>query len=265
MTIRLNVRWLLVPVLFLALQISRAQAPQGFYDYSFAGDSLPVWDLTGDYNVTLPVFDKNGTETDVSFGFSMAQNAKGTLSGTGGPTAITIGSDFVAGFYRVTGKVTSGSRVSLVIRITGDGFFGGRTTSSSYSLIVVLADAFISEGQIVSGGRPAVVQANIKGLGSLSGKADFSTAIPDNMDGSWDLTLNIGATLAGTGTVSLSNGRQLILDLKGKYSPQTGLAKLALKGTAENSSVGSQAKVVISSVGDLLQVQGSLLGQKVLF
>jgi hypothetical protein len=102
-------------------------------------------------------------------------------------------------------------------------------------------------------------------LGSLSGTADFSIPIPDNMDGSWDLSLNIGATLAGTGTVTLSNGRALILDLKGKYSPQTGLAKLALKGTAGNSSAGSQAKVVISSFGDLFQVQGILLGQKVLF
>ena len=264
MTIRLNARWLLVPFLFLALQISHAQAPQGFYDYSFSGVSTPLWDLTGNYSVTLPVFDKNRTETDVSFGFSMSQTPNGVLRGNGGAIAVRIGNDFVAGFYRVTGKVKTGSLISLVIRITGDDFFGGRTTSSPYSLIVVIREAFVINGEIV-GGHPAIVRANINGLGTLSGTADFSTALPANMDGSWDLSLNIGATLAGTGTVKLSNGRELLLDLKGKYSPQTGLAKLSLKGTPINGSAGSQATVVISSFGNLLQVQGSLLGQKVIY
>jgi hypothetical protein len=99
----------------------------------------------------------------------------------------------------------------------------------------------------------------------LNGIADFSTFIPGDMDGSWDLSLNIGATLDGTGTITLSNGRELILDLKGKYSPQTGTAKLILNGTPVNSSKGTQANILISSFGDLLSIKGTLLGQQVFF
>src|SRR6185369_1940933 len=101
----------------------------------------------------------------------------------------------------------------------------------------------------------------------FGGAANFEAPIPDGMDGSWSLHLEIGPTQnpAGTATVTLSNGRPFAFDLNGKYSPQTGVANLKLTGKGDiadpNRSVGSQLNVSISSFGDLFGVSGKLLGQ----
>ena len=259
MTIRFISRWLLVPLLMLSLQISRAQAPSGILIYDFDSDT-PIWDLTGTYGVDTVVTDNNGNQVDLSFSFSMNHDERGKLVG-GGVTGVFIGEDdVVAGTYRVSGKVqTIGGQhfATIVITIVGEGTVAGRETSYRLTIVTEKALIDLEDDAIVGTSR---VMGKFSNLDTINGVADFEATLMGDMDGSWSLVLNIlpFSNLTGTGTIVLSNGRTMVMDLTGEHSFGS---DLRLKGFGD--SRGTKMRVFLYESQDVQEIFGTAFGQKV--
>src|SRR6185369_14776780 len=112
MTIRSCARWLLVPLLFLSIEISRGgeappppviEPPLGTFDFGFDEDHA-LFDVTGDYGVDLIVNEGTAQQIEIGIGYHMDQDARGRLTGSG-VTGVQIGDQFVAGVYRISGQV----------------------------------------------------------------------------------------------------------------------------------------------------------------
>jgi len=260
MMTRFKFCWLLVPVLFLSTQLCQSQ-PTGSFDFSFPNETLGVslWDLAGDYNIDVPI----GTAglADASFGFTLGENNLGQLSGSS-ETVVTIGSDTVAGFYSIKGKVTrSGgvSHVNLLITLTGDGTISGFGTS--YKLTILYNATVTADGLTGT----VKTRMNIAGIGGAGATAtDFGLDLPNGMDGTWGLHLDLSGLsnqkIFGSGVITLANNRTVHFDVTGSYSPSTDVAKVTLKGT--NDGIGSKAAFsFLSSSQEVLKLSGKVLGQ----
>lgn len=264
MMTRLKLCWLLIPALLLSVQLSKAQ-PVGTYEFEIAGDEIPVFDLTGNYDVEVPI----GTPGLVSgfFGFTMVQNAKGGLNGAG-LTVLSVNGFPVAANYVVTGKVKRSrglTRATFRILLTGIGTIAEQETTFK---VTVLYDVNIDELGVFGEVR---TKANFSGFGS--GKAvgfipdEFELFLPDGIDGSWLLTLEIlpfGNRLAGTAFITFPTGREFLLDLSGKYNPFTDVAEVKINGIGD--SLGTKVKAsFVAETGELILMSGKVLGQKVSF
>src|SRR5262249_11948133 len=96
---------------------------------------------------------------------------------------------------------------------------------------------------------------------------EVSTYLPFDMNGKWDLTLNVqtnGLRYTGDGEVRLSNGRTVPLLTTGTYSPKTDLSRLTIKNVGTNGIV--KFGLVSSVEGGQINIEkltGIALGQKV--
>jgi hypothetical protein len=247
----------MVPLLFLALQFSRAQAPTGTFDYGFDSNT-GLWDLTGDYFTELSVQQNNGQFTEIALGYTIVQDAQGKLSGTG-TTGILIGAESVAGNYIVSGQVRSKGgirQVTLIIRITGDAFVGGKLIHYGFTISLTNGEIDPDNGTIIGDCK---VSGKFAG-GSLSGIASFETALPGNMTGDWTLTLTITpfGDLVGTGLITLSNGRTATFSLLGTFEFAS---DIRLTGTGDNKR--GAMRVALFDDTSLAFAKGIVFGQKI--
>jgi hypothetical protein len=87
------------------------------------------------------------------------------------------------------------------------------------------------------------------------------------MTGDWTLGIDTaanGSKLTGTGTITLSNGRELGYQIIGSYSAKTQLAKLKLIGVSD--AAGTSLSLSAHGAGmDLVVLKGKVLGQKLSF
>ena len=244
--IRIVLLWLLL--LFPASV--RAGAPSGHYENQFTAQS-ELWDLSGSYsdgpndNITVVQDDKGKLTGQVS------------LSGTDGSISIVMAGP-VVGSIKTTGGVP---RVSITMKLTGTGSDGSTTVRVTMNVQFALGIDAVTRELAGTFKTKVCVKARGAGCQSTTGAQQFD--LPDDMDGIWDLVMeiqNTNAKLTGSASAGLSNGRTLPLSLKGQYSAKNDVTKLNLKGSAGTATI--QANAVPAAL--LLQkMTAKLLGQTV--
>jgi hypothetical protein len=225
-------------LLVCSLQLCQAQAPNGDFSFTFGPPKTSVFDLSGDYKITQPTL-VNGVEgATLSFGVSVLEDARGRLTGSG-TTVLEVGNgNFVAAEYRVTGVVSRGGprppHVNLLIRLRGDDTVAG--VSTPFSITISYNLDINPETQTFTGKSRG--SARFTKLGTALIRSDDTPPIPllaSAGNGSFAANLNIVALkrLGGSGSIVLSNGRILPVNVSGNYSPASGRARLLLTGINE--------------------------------
>jgi hypothetical protein len=275
MRIRLNPRWLLVSALLFSLQLCRAQItvpPTLSFDL---GSDDPadnkLWDITGSYVVNLNVVSRNGNSVPVQIDFFLLQGPTGKLTtSVGNITGLVFNDDNNSQFAittKISGKVTGSSgvgRVHFTVNFSGNGPFGGVPNTTVQGSMNVDAETDASTGQLV-GTKVTHFTANIIGVNKIQGTADFVSALPAGVDGTWNLTMNLAGLdkFTGNGIVGLP-GQSFGMDLTGKFN---GLLSLKATGASDVpdtlSGKGSNAKIFVTPSFNTVQVEGKLLGQKI--
>jgi hypothetical protein len=281
MTIRLNPRWLLVPVILFSLQFSRAQVvvPPSL-SFNLGNTNSPaesrLWDLSGAYNLSFNVTDRRGIGVPIELSFQLIQDANGKLSSPTNDNLETLivnndNNSLFATSVKITGKVTGSggtAHVHFSIRIKGSGNLASQPVNSMNASMTVDADTDPSTGELVAT-KPSRFSADFQGQGSISGKVtDYSTPLPNGTNAAWNLTLDIVALkhIGGTALIATPN-RTIGFDLSGGY--KNGIFNLKAKGSTDvpntSSGVGSSATIQLPNTFDSILLKGKLLGQSMLF
>ena len=240
---------LLVFLIALGAISAKAQVPSGTFTYVFTNE--PLWDVTGTYTL-------NGSSNGVTDNaiFVITNSAKGAITGTQTET-LNDGSITVNVHSIVTGKISvkAGATVaSLRSAGTFSGSLSGTARGKSTETIVesnLTIVANVSESLSARGHNKKFA-------------ATTSASLPGGMDGDWQLDTaitNAVNKLSGTGTLTLSNGRDFTYQITGNFNTKTGVAKLRLKG--EGAALGTSISMTTEGTNmDLTVLTGKVLGQK---
>lgn len=258
--------FLLTLLTFLA-RFARADAPSGQFSFAFATSSIPLIDLSGSFDTSQSIIGAGGTTTPLVYSLNLTNDPSGRIHGTGA-AIIQIGNDFVVGSYVATGSASGGgaqpTRVSLIVRLTGEGPIAGTETSFTIAIRYNLT-LNVSDGELQGTARGF---ARFSHLGSGLIREDFAAMpLPGGINGSWSVTLNVVPLLqlAGTGTISLPNGRNLQGMISGTYSSGSGIAKIRLTGIGSDKGFSVTITTSSSDSGPQLEtVRGRVLGQTLL-
>jgi hypothetical protein len=277
MRIRLNPLWLLVSVLAVSLQISRAQVEvPPVVSFDLGGDAAPdtsLWDLTGTYTVALDVEQPNGLVTSMSLGFNLLEDARGNLSGsTNDFQELDLGDNsFFAVSYSIKGKITGSGgtgRVHFTIHFTGNGTLAGQQVDNMSGSLTVDAEAQPGTGQLM-GTKISKFSVNFGRFGKLKGLADFATALPSGVDGTWNLSMQMAALNKVTGSAIITTPtEQFGFNLSGAFkSPFFFIKAKGVAGLPNGavSGAGSSASIQLPTTFDSIQLKGKLLGQSLFF
>ncbi len=260
-------KWLLVAALLMGALATWtwAEPPaSGVYSNSYAGQ-LSIWDVTGNYSDSLL-----GGQLDGDYTLSM--DNQGKLAGQGSAnfyeSGLDIDLDFaIAGAVKKVGDSTD---VLFTQNVSGTVDYENKhfkvTGKIKYHLTADPVTRMMSgsiSGNICIVGKGC---ASLKAL-NYGDPLYFETEIDDfNMDGSWDLILNVenvdGKNLVAQAKVALSNGRSVTLNGAGKYSDKTDTSKIKAKGMTSDT-VGSKLSLMATGAGlDIVAGKGKLFGQK---
>lgn len=244
------------------VQAVQATAPSGVFYYFFNAANAPVWDLTGEYAVQDQIQADDSPPIPLALNFYVVQDEKGRLRGEG-ITAIAIGTDLVAGLYKVSGTVkTSGgvTRVRLKLTYKGEGVIAGVATSYSLSTTYKLEVSPL-DARLVGDGKG---KASIAKLGSGPMQISLDEPLPPGMSGAWMLHCTIVPLnkLSGGAWITLANQRSLAYQLSGKYTLSRDESQVKLSGLG----TASGTKVNLTLGGDtaqLLKMDGKVFGQTI--
>ena len=229
-----------------------AQAPSGTFTYSFP--DLPLWDLSGQYTNTAIANDVIVTE--------LQQTASGRITGLR-TEAYTNGADQGVGAAYIAGNIVA-TKTTISGRLHWSGTYSGTShglafvtrTVARETLTIVPATFTVTdsyrERQCVVGGRCATTTNSLV------------LPLPSAMDGQWSLevkAIGVVNALAGTATVTLSNGRTLNYQVRGRYAPRSQNGVLVLAG--RNDAAGSFLVLATHGTGlTLSKLHGRVLGQR---
>jgi hypothetical protein len=252
--------------LLLSTCLAGAQVPSGLVDFSFDTPTARVFDLSGSLAIEQQMIGAGDQETPLSFPVDVTQDSNGKLSGSG-VTVVNVGNDFVAGNYKIKGKVSGGgnsvNRASFTVKLTGqDTIAGVPNTKFSISLEYKL-EADSEEGALFGSARGS---ANFSGFSSANIHSDIAIGLAPGMDGTWSVEMNILALkkLGGSAVITLSNQRALQTRLSGSYSTHTAVAKIKLKGFDASKGTSANLDFISSEEGiELQKLRGKILGQSV--
>ena len=264
----------IAPLVIAALCFARCvlgQAPpSGTYSNSFS-DLLSVWDVSGAY-------DEDVLGGDLVGNCTISQDAQGKITGTGSASysnsdyGITVDMDFT-----VNGSVKSANGVTTVLwnqKFKGSGTYGSDPFKFNGS--IKLNASIDQTNQTLSGNISGNVCGNYQGLSTCAsleelngGPIEFEVPIADPlMDGSWDLMMavtkvNDKSLVVTNATLTLSNGRTIVLSGKGAYRANTNQTKLSLKGDPKSASKGASLQLIANGASmEIAALTGKLLGQK---
>ncbi len=245
-----NMKCLLVSLIALGAISANAQVPTGAFTYVFT--NLPLWDISGSYTFSGS---SNGITDTATLVISNAANGKIT-----GTLVDTISEGFLSVHVNSTVKGKISVRAGVpVASLRSSGTLSGVATGTARgtSIETIDADALTLNADI---------KGTIKPHGSKPRKFSATTTapLPVGMDGDWQLDTNIIATgnkLSGTGTLSLSNGRDLTYQITGNFNTTSEIAKLRLKG--QGDALGTSISMTTQGTNmDLTVLKGKVLGQK---
>jgi len=260
--------WLIGLVLFTS-KLCFAQAPSGFFEFSFDNTLTPLINMSGTFSSQQPIIGVGGTETPVSISIDVSNAINGAIRGSG-ITPVQVGeTDFLPANFIASGRVSGGGlnpiRVVLSVRMTGEGVVAGRTTPFTITLrynLVFNSETLALEG-ICRG------SAVFNRIGTSRIRSDFvSVSVPSGGDGSWRAQMNILPLnrLGGTGSIITSDGRPIPGVLVGAYAPALGRSAIRLIGVNDgaNEGRGMSARFILfsSEEGVTLDIaRGKVLGQ----
>jgi hypothetical protein len=256
MRIAIKTRWLFAALFALSLQFCFGQTSP--VNFSFVGADTPVWDFSGSFQISQNMQGAGGQDVPLSYTIAITHDATGRLQGSDW-TFLGVGNDTVAAHYVVSGRVSGGgtaTKVTLVVRLSGEDTIAGVLTPFN---LVIKYDLHVFGGALVGTSRGS---ARFFKLGSATIKDSVSLPLAPGMDGSWTLQLNIVALkkLAGSASITLSNGRILPATLSGSFASGRSSVRL----TAFNDGKGSRLNLIFfenATAPDSLQ--GRILGQTV--
>ena len=257
-----------------------AEMANGSYERDFSSSEVPLWDISGDYNVDSPGF---GTIT-----FTLVEDISGVLTGTSGSIDLNFdvdcpdgpGTAALSGPLTINGKVNGSStstRVSWKISSSGTGTACGDAVTFTVTLKVNSELDGANKQLVLTGGN-----INVKLADTVTGKKFGDSGkipnggtidLPSDSTGDWtlDVTLNPVPdstkydSTTSTGTVETSTTGSADLTASGSYSSKTDTSKVTLKGM---KGTGASLKLLISTIGSNMTVfgaKGKLYGQKVNF
>jgi hypothetical protein len=220
--------------------------------------------LSGDFNTSQNIIGAGGTTTPLSYSINLTNDTSGKLHATG-VAIVQIGNDIVAATYVARGNVTGGglqpTRVSLSVRLTGEGVVANTETTFVIGLrynLFLNVDSGNLEGSVRGS-----VSFNHIGAGTV--RDDFTAVpLPGGIDGSWSANLTIIplSKLGGTGFISLPNGRMLQGLISGSFSASTGISKIKLTGVGGDKGFSVTFTTTTGEAGLQIEtVRGRALGQ----
>lgn len=239
-----------------------ADAPSGSLEYNFTTNSVPLWDLTGAYELEQEISGTAGQVILLKFTVVVEHSAKGRLVGEGSTTGM-IGDSPVTGDFRVLGRVLSSSdglvRVKMVARFNGHGMVENVNTSFR----IKVRHHFELDGnnrQLIGNARGAAKFSDLTN-GPIHGESEAE--LPDGNDGSWRLGLEIipVGNLGGTAEIGLVNGRSLLFGLKGHHADGSDTSRLKLSGYGTTKGLNFKLRTA-GSAAVIQEVKGKALGQK---
>jgi hypothetical protein len=225
--------------------------PPGQFTYTF--NNTPLWDLSGIYT---NIDTSSGTDTVI---VTLQQQASGLITGDRNETDVND-TGFAEGSGPATGKVfvragTVGASLKYSGEFTGES--GGVAIAGNYA---------IKETDAIVPSSLTLFCSDSFRTCRVGSKCETQTSsdtipLPAGMNGDWTLALNIatnGTKLAGTGTLTLANGRVLTYQVTGSYNNRSQTSKLKFIG--ESDALGTSLS--LSSIGtNLITLKGKVLGQ----
>lgn len=248
-----------IPALALSLVLGHSQS------FSFQFDDPAIWDLRGPMTLSQEIEGATGAPLPLVFGFELDHDASGRLTSAGN-TIVTVGQDTVAADCTVRGKVSGGStsptKVSLSVRLRGEGVIAGLSTKFSGSLNYALTV------NPETGALEGTVRGSFHSDEAGGGKVSSFVTVPlaSAQNGKWRAALTVSGLNPpnGTGSLTLSSQRVLNGEVRGSYSKSSGVARAKLTGTNEDKGSKVQFDIVTLESGSFVTgLNGVVLGQRV--
>jgi hypothetical protein len=217
-------------IVLLGAAVYAGTATAETYTYDLSGD-VSIWDMSGTYGN-----DELG-DIGLNVSYNLTQDAKGKL--TGGGSASGVAPDpydpYGEGYpfdltFTVTGSVTQSGGVTH-IKITMK--FKGTITEGNhtYRFRATLSMNMDVDPELGMMTGTIGVSVSVMGYTQRIPKQDYELPIPEGMDGSADLTIDVtqdGKKVTGTGSLQLSNGDTYGFAIKGTFSAKKNLDTLTL-------------------------------------
>ncbi len=232
-----------------------AQVSSGQFTYPFT--DFPLWDISGSYT--------NGMDTDDIVIVVTHQQSNGRITGVRSEV-FDNGVDHIEGTGYTSGRIFSkpptvgfkGGWKGTLSGVSGGVSFIGTAKGRGTGVIV---PSTLSVLETIS------TRVCIVGHKCLTQYGEVELPLPDGMTGDWSLDIDFtasGNVLTGTGTITLSNSRELGYQVTGSYNATTQTSKLRLVGTGE--ALGTRLSVTTQGTDmALTQLKGKVLGQKLSF
>ena len=250
---------MLVAAVMALASMARADIGAGSYVVEFDGN-VTLWDISGTYSEDL-----GGLAVD----YTLSVDPSGKITGYG---SASYAAGYGIGFdttFNLTGTVTTAgsvTRVVLNMSLKGTGQYSGSTIHFGASIRENLE--IDREAATLIGTASGNISLSVAGFGSLGQKiptTEIALDLPADMDGSWDLTVDVhpnGTKLTGTGQITLSNGSVYGFTLTGTYAARTDLSKITIKGLPSNKSLAANLVAQFSQAGmNVTSLKGKALGQ----
>jgi hypothetical protein len=260
-------------LLLSSLQFGFAQSQSDLLTFVFGPPLLPVWDMSGTYQVTNRMQGPKFAPTLVVFhDLELVVDAKGKITG-GTPTMVGyVGDDYIGGDYKVSGNVSGGgtkTQVKFTVKFKGNGIVAGVSSNfkinATYNLTVL-------PGTLQMGGK-TTGNANFSSLGNGDLKSDATILpLPPGADGGWKALVQLVGfknQLAGSAQVlvdSTPTNSAHILNTKvsGNWPKNSAVAKTKLSGTGNSTGTKVTLEFVpLYGQTNVAKVDGKVLGQKV--
>jgi hypothetical protein len=252
----------MVAVLAAMCPIARGAIAAGTYTMEFDGN-VTLWDVSGSYTEDIG---------GISIDYTLSVDPAGKITGYGsadygGGYGINIDMTFkFSGTVKTVGAIT---RVSLSMTMKGSGTVQGYTfgfTASIQENMEIDTDAYTMVG--TTSGKITLSVRGRKASQAIP-KTEITLELPYDMDGSWDLSLNVTPNktkLAGTGRITLSNGTVYDFNVSGTYTLKTDLSNIAMKGAPANKAMTAN---IVANCGNLQMnvktLKGKALGQTITY
>jgi hypothetical protein len=258
-------------LLLSSLQFGLAQSTTNLTTFSFGLPLVPVWDVSGTYQITNYMQGVKFAPTVIVFNdLGLDVDAKGKLQGPA-TIIVSFGDDMVGGDCKVSGKITGGgtkTKVKFTIQLkNGNGNVAGVQTTcninATYDLTINPA------GTNMVGTTTG--NAHFSSLGSGSLKGPVSMALPAGVDGGWNVAMDVipfNRKLSGSAIVTVNNPvSPFPLNAKANGNLPSNSSSAKMKLTGYGNSAGTQLNMqfvpIFGATNLAATINGKVLGQKV--
>lgn len=220
-----------------------------------------LWNMTGSYL---------GELLGCELTFNLSQDAKGKLSGNAHVTgegyleAHRVEMDCDLDIKGSIKQKPGYSEVTITAKISGTADVPDKGISDAKMSGTKKITATIDPTSLTLIGK-VQDKVSIKGFASLSEPGDFSSALPEDMDGTWSLEIKVNdqdKKMVESCLLWLSNGDILPFSAQGKYKAKTDETRFTLKGTEEAKGC-KLSPVIKESTGEVVSITGKVLGQTI--